>query len=92
MRLCGKTIEFTHHLCSQMAERVRLQRRGETACHRGLKHQECLTAVKEQKEGWYMNRLPGNRIRQFSALVSSQCFAFSAHIENVTCHLPSECA
>ncbi len=36
--------------------------------------------------------LPGNRIRQFSALVSSQCFAFSAHIENVTRHLPSECA
>ncbi|ROK35699.1 Gamma-aminobutyric acid type B receptor subunit 1 [Anabarilius grahami] len=28
MRHCSETAKFTHHLCSQMGERVRLQRRG----------------------------------------------------------------
>lgn len=56
MRHCGVSVEFSHHLCSQMAERGFVYRGvGETACHPGLKHQESLTAVKEQTEGGYMN-------------------------------------
>ncbi len=37
MRHCGETVEFTHHLCSQMAERVRLQRRGGDSVSPGVK-------------------------------------------------------
>lgn len=95
MRHCSETVEFTHHLCSQMGERVRLQRRGRDSVSPGVKTSRKSDSSQRANGRRVHEWLPGNRIRQFSALVSSQketCFAFTVHTETVTCHLPSECA
>lgn len=78
-----------------MAERVRLQRRGGDSVSPGVKTSRKSDSSQRAKGRRVHEWLLGNRIRQFSALVSSQketCFAFGVHIEIVTCHLPSECA